>query len=58
MENEKMILEHVIRRLNENKLTMLKTEAEILLRLLNNTKSYTWDEAIKAVTGREVESAE
>lgn len=49
MENEKMIIEYVLRMLDNIKTQEMEIKLSILLKLLNKFPSYQWDDVIKAV---------
>lgn len=49
MENEKKIIQHVLRRIDANQYTKLKIELETLEKLIDALPSYMTDDVIKAV---------
>ena len=49
MENEKIIIEFVLRMLEQTNTQEMEIMLSILLKLLNKFPSYQWDEVIKAV---------
>ena len=53
MENEKIIIRHVLRRLRQNEIRRLTIEAETLGRLLDKVPSFCADDVIDALCKEE-----
>lgn len=49
MEIEKIIIQHVIRRIDANQYTKLKIELETLQKIIDKLPSYVLEDVIKAV---------
>ena len=49
MENEKIIIQHALRRIDANQYTKLKIELETLQKIIDKLPGYMLDDMIKAV---------